>query len=851
MWKPTIRGLLARKVRLVLTATAVLIGVSFVSATYVLTDTVKRSFDAVFEETLSRVDLQVQGARPLGSGEPPRIAASVGDDVRAVMGVAAAEPLVSGSAQFVGRDGETIGGGGPPTLGASWLDDGPFRLVDDGESRPPRRAGEVAMDAATAADHGYSVGDRIRVVLNGPARDFRIVGLFGFGDSFDFGAVTYAAFDLETAQEAFDARGAIDRILVRRHADVSTSVLKERLTRELGSGYEVLTTAEAAAQVGETVRDVLGFFTFALLGFAAIGVVVGAFVIFNTFTILVTQRTRELGLLRAVGASSGQVVASVLLEALLVGIVASVLGLVAGVVLGVGLLELLRALGLELPETSTVVSGRTVAVSLVVGVVVTGVASLLPALRAARVPPMAAVNSVGARTDGPMGRRAFAGVAVCVTGLVVTVIGLARSGSVSGILEQVEVVAVGAFIVLVGVVVLLATIARPVAGVIGRPLRAIGTSGVLARENAMRNPRRTAVTASALVIGLALVALTATFGASARASVRRDTGAGLRADLVVKADGFAPFTPEVAARVARLPAVAAAVPLRIADARVAGTVDTAGAVDPRMIERVVTLDFASGGADGLDAPGGGVLLDEVLAERSGLVVGDVVALQLARGVVDVPLRGTYRNDNFIGIFGQEVPIIVGPSLLDFAAGTGQDTVVFVDAEPGRTAAAAAQIDRALAGDFPNVELLTRDEFRDEQLDQVDQFLAVLIAILALSEIIAILGIVNTLALSVSERTHELGLLRTVGMSRRQLRRMVRWESVVIALIGAVVGLVVGLAWGWVFTRSLRSEGLSVFSVPVRELLVFLGFAVIAGIAAAVVPAWRASRLDVLDAISTP
>ena len=850
MWKPTIRGLLARKVRLVLTALAVLLGVAFISATYVLTDTVKQSYDAVFAQTLTGVDLSVQGTRPLGRGDPQRIPETTLEDVRAVTGVARAEGYVSGYAQFVDGEGESIGGGGPPTFGVSWVADGPFRLVDDGKSRPPRRDGEVAMDLATARDNGFEVGDRVRVLLDGPAQEFRIVGLFGFGDRFDFG-VTFAAFDLETAQDAFDARDAFDRIYVQRDAGVRVPALQARLQEALGPGFEVLTAGEATEQDVEPVREFLGFFTFALLGFAAIGVVVGAFIIFNTFTILVTQRTRELGLLRAMGATGGQVIASVVLEALVVGAVASAIGLGVGILLGIGLLALLRAIDLPLPETSTVLLGRTIVVSLVVGVLVTVVASLLPAVRAARVPPVAAINAVQVRTQGGLGRRIVTGLVIAVAGVVVLVLGLVRAASVSGVFEQVQVVALGAFALLVGVVVLLAAAARPLAGALGRPLRALGTSGVLARENAMRNPRRTAVTASALVIGLALVGLTATFGESAKASVRRDTANGLRADYVVKTDGFAGFSSEVAERLDGRSSLDAVVPVRIADGAIGDAIETVGALDPAQLRDVVDLDLVSGGVDGLGGDPGGVLLEEKLAERVGATTGDVVGLQLARGLLPVTVRGVYRNENFIGIFGQAIPIIVAPETLALGVGGDQqDTLVLVTAAPGERGAAGRQMVRLLGDDFPNIDVLTRDEFRDEQQETVDQFLTVLVAILALSEVIAILGIVNTLALSVFERTRELGLLRIVGMSRRQLRQMVRWESVVIALIGAVIGLALGLLWGWAFTRSLRDEGLTVFSVPVGALAIFLLGSVVAGVVAAIVPAWRASRLDVLDAIAT-
>jgi putative ABC transport system permease protein len=848
MWKATIRGLLARRVRLVLTAMAVLLGVAFVSATYVLTDTVKRAFDGVFAQTLVGVDLQVQGLRELDRGDPPRIPERTLDEVRAVPGVARAGGFVTGYAQFVGRDGDSIGGGGPPTFGVSWVDDGPFRVVDDGVSRPPRRAGEVAMDAATARDNNFAVGDRVRVLLRGPAREYRIVGLFGFGDRDDFGAVTFAAFDLATAQRVFDASGALDRIYVQREPDVSVRVLQARIERALGGRYDVLTVAEAVNQESETVRTFLSFFTYALLGFAAIGVVVGAFVIFNTFTILVTQRTRELGLLRAMGATGRQVVWSVVLEALVVGAVASVLGLLAGIGLGVGLLELLRAVGLKLPETSTVLLTRTVVVSLAVGVLVTVVAAVLPAVRAARVPPVAAINDVLMRAQGSFRRRVVSGVAVTTLSAAIVVYGLVRAEQVTGVFDQVQVVALGAFGVLVGIVMLLATVARPLAGAVGWPLRALGASGRLARANAMRNPRRTAVTASALVIGLALVGLTATFGESAKASVRRDTGAGLRADYVVKTDGFASFSGDVAERVASLPDVATAVPMRFADGAIGDDVQTVGGADVDALTRVVDLDFVTGGTRGLED--GGILVDDKTASQHKLRVGKQALVQFTRGTLPLVVRGIYRNQNFIGIFGQAIPLLVARGVVEEAAGASQDTVVLVKARPGRAAAAGAAMERALEEEFPNIQVLTRDEFRDEQQDTVNQFLTVLVAILALSALIAILGIVNTLALSVYERTHELGLLRVVGMSQREVRRMVRWESVVIAVVGALVGVALGVLWGWAFARALRDQGLSVFRVPTLEVVLFLVAAIVAGVIAAVFPAWRASRLDVLDAIAT-
>ncbi|HEY3672913.1 MAG TPA: FtsX-like permease family protein [Acidimicrobiia bacterium] len=848
MWKATIRGLFARKVRLALTALAILMGVAFVSATYVLTDSVKRSFESVFAQTLTGVDLQVQGASALGDGSTPgRIPDSTVDQVGAVPGVRTAQGFVRTSlAQFVDADGDTIGGGGPPTFGISWVDDGPLRLTD---GHPPDGPGQVAMDAGTAEQHGYHVGDRVRVLLSGAAKEYEIVGLFGFGDTTDFGAVTFAAFDFATAQREFDAAGSVDAVYVQRDPDVTTSELQTRIEDTLGPGYEVLTASEATLQVGQPVRQFLGFFTDALLGFAAIGVVVGAFIIFNTFTILVAQRTRELGLLRAMGATGGQVVRSVVLEALVVGAVASAIGLGFGVLLGVGLLDLLREIGLDLPATSTVVLGRTVVVSLFVGIVVTVVAAAIPAVRAARVPPVAAIADVPERAVGAFGRRIVIGLLVLMAGAAFLAYGLARARDVSGILDQVQVVAFGAFGVLVGVVLLLPVVVRPAVRALGAPLRRLGPPGVLARANAMRNPRRTAITASALVIGLALVGLTATFGASARASVGESTAAGLRADYVVKSDGFAAFSTEVVDRLHDLPEVTTAASMRFTDGAVDGDVKTVGSIDPKDLTDVVDLQVLRGDAAALDDTG--VLVSDELARHAGVDIGDQLPVQFSVGQVPLTVRAVYAQQNFIGLFGQAVPLLVAPATISLGSGgTPQDSLVLVQTDGGETLANQRALQDALAKDFPNIDVLTRAQFRDDQQAQVDQFLTVLIAILTLSEIIAILGIINTLALSVYERTRELGLLRVVGMSRRQVRRMIRWESVVIAVLGGIVGLALGMLWGWAFARALEEQGITVFRIPWLEVLLFVGGSMIAGVLAAVFPAWRASRLDVLDAIAT-
>ena len=551
------QGAFGPPVRLVLTALAVLLGVSFVSATYVLTDTVKRSFDAVFAQTVAGVDLLVGGSRTLGTPATRRASPRATlDQVRAVPGVERAEGYVTGYAQFVGRDGESIGGGGPPTFGVSWVKGGPFRLVDDGVSRPPRTSREVAMDVGTARRTASRWATGSACCCAGRRSSSSIVGIFGFGDRDRLRERHVRRVrPRDRAATSFEADGALDRIYVqtrsRRAASAVLRAARARARARLRRAHAV----EADERIGQPVPQFLGYFTYALLGFAAIGVVVGAFIIFNTFAILVAQRTRELGLARArwappatrsCGRSCSRRSSSGAWRRRS----------------GPGRRDLPRdraararcgGIGLELPETSTVLLGRTVVVSLARrrarhrrrrgaagGAGGPGAAGRgdqrRPSPVAGRLPPTARRRA----------RRHRGGVGVLAYGLV-------RAENVTGLVDQVQVVALGAFSVLVGVVVLLATVARPLAASAGGRCAVLGMTGSLARANAMRNPRRTAITASALVIGLALVGLTATFGASAKASVARDTGAGLRADYVVKSDGFAGFSNEVATRLRRSP----------------------------------------------------------------------------------------------------------------------------------------------------------------------------------------------------------------------------------------------------------------------------------------------------------
>jgi len=863
MWKVTVKGILARKVRLVLTALAVLLGVSFVSGTYVLTDTLDQSFRGLFRQFASGIDLVVRQHAPFGGDTGRgRFPDDVVDQTAGVPGVATANGFLQDYAQFVDRSGDAIQTGGAPTRGISWSQEGrqgPLRLVSDSDRRghPPRGRHQVAMDAGTAREFGFHIGDRVRVLLEGPAEKFTIVGIFTFGDQQEIGALTFAAFDLTTAQRVFDAPGLVDWINVTAEPGVSARELRTRVEHEVGPGYDVQFARDFTADNGDQVLDFLDLLTQLLLGFAAIGLVVGAFIIFNTFTILVAQRTRELGLLRAMGATGGQVIASVVAEATVVGAIASVAGLAVGFGLAAGLLALVGALGRDIPDGALVLTERTVIASLALGILVTVASSVWPAVRAARVPPVAAINDVLPAHTRPFRWRLLFGALLVAGGIPALVIGLDRTRKAINVVDEIWLVAVGALLVFLGAIVLLAAFARPLAGILGRPLRAIDVTGVLARGNAMRNPRRTAATASALVIGLALVGLVSIFGASAKSSVRAAVDAGIRADFILKAQQFSGFSPQVAARLDPLPELDAVAAFRFGNVRVDTVEEVVAGVSARELGPVVDLDLQKGSIGGM--AGDGVIVHRSAAKQYHVGVGDALTIQFPQGLScstassgpcfqSLRVAGIYAQEDFLGLF--PVDFIVAKRAYEQGFGIDdQDQLAYVKAAGDRGAARSA-IEGALGRDFPNIDVLSRREYRADQEAAIDRFLAVTIALLFLSEIIAVLGIVNTLALSVYERTHELGLLRAVGMSRRQVRRMVRSESVLIALIGGLVGSAIGLLWGWAFTSALSTQGITQVRIPVGELAAFVVLSMLAGVGAALAPAWRASRLDVLSAITT-
>lgn len=844
MLRATLKGLLAHKFRLIRTLVAVAAGVAFVAGTYVLTDTINRTFDNLFLEVQAGVDVTVRAESGLGEeagpNDPrPTMPEDLLEVVRSVPGVAAAEGGVGSLARLVKPDGEAVTTGGAPHLGFSWTNTpelSPLRLV---EGRPPRQDGEVLIDAGTADDTGISVGDRVGVLTASAPEEATVVGIARFGEADNLAGARLAIFDLDTAQRLFDKEGAFDQIDVAGVDGVGSSELRDRIADALaGAEVEVLLGAEVAAESADAIKDQLGFLSTALLVFAGISLFVGGFIIFNTFTILVAQRTRELALLRALGASNGQVRGAVIIEALLVGLVASLVGLGLGVAVAGGLKALLGAFGISLPATGLVVRERTVVASFAVGTLITLAAALGPARRAAKVSPMEALRSPEGDGDSVISRVSLAlGLVLGIVGVAALAVGLSSG-------DGIALTGAGVGLTFLGVAMLSPLVARPMAGVLGSPLaRLRGLPGQLGRQNAMRNPRRTASTAAALMIGLGLVAAMTVLAASIKESATVIFERSLRADFVVSSDEFFPtISPSVSNALATLDEVDAVTGIQSGSALIDGGRRDVSAGDPGALGQVLNVDIAAGSLEDL-APGT-AMLEKDLATDLGLAVGDDLAVTFARtGTVALEVVGTYADNDLISA------VLVSTATFEANFTDRLDVVVLVsiadDTDPGRARQAIA----AALSSSPNLEIQNQAEIRDEQADQVDQLLGLVSALLGLAVVIALLGIVNTLALSVLERTRELGLLRAVGMSRRQVRSMVRAEAVIIAVFGAILGLGVGTFFGWALVRALGDDGISELVIPAGQLTTYVIAAAVAGVVAAVGPARRAARLDVLEAIS--
>jgi putative ABC transport system permease protein len=845
MWRTTFRGLMAHKVRLGLTALSIVLGVGFVTGTYVLTDTMQRTFDDLISEGTGGIDVFVRTesafvdiAAPPGA-ERETIEAGILPIVEGVDGVAHAGGTVQGYAQLIDKQGEAIAPVGPPTIGASWPvhpELSPYSLRD---GHPPRGAGEVAIDARTSSEHGFRVGDTVQVQFLGPSDRFTVAGIVGYGEADNLAGATLALFDLETAQRVLGKEGRLDTIDVAGEEGVASEALRGRISAVLPEGIEAVTGTDVRDELTENIGQALGFFQTALLVFAVVALFVGAFIIFNTFNILITQRNRELALLRALGATSGQVMRSVLLESVIVGAVASAVGLGAGLLIAMGLQAAMGAFGFDVPSTGLVVLSRTIVVAIVLGIAVTVISAVFPAQRAAHVSPMAVLRDIDAVRPTSLRTRSAVAAIMGVLGVLALGAGLFFGGGIS-------LVGAGVALIFLGVTVASPLLARPVTRFIGAPIaRLRGVPGKLGRENAMRNPRRTAATSSALMVGLALVGTFSIFGQSVKATVARVVEGVYRADFILGSElQLASFSPEVAERLRALDEVAVVSETRVGSWRPVGqeTPSFLTAVDPQTVDQVLDLGVVDGDLAELGLRS--VALHERVAEERGLEVGDEFRMEFAStGAVPMVVAATFDESTEFGDF------LISLQAHESNYPVSADSTILVTAASGVTAPTARAAIEEAVEPFPNLQIRNRAEVRASQEQLVDQLLGLISTLLSLAIVIALLGIVNTLALSVLERTRELGLLRAVGMSRRQVRSMIRWESVIIALLGGVVGLAVGIFFGWILVTALTDQGVDTFALPAGRLAIFLVLSALAGVLAAVGPARHAARMDVLKAVT--
>ncbi len=875
MGRVAIEQLLGKKLRLFLTSLAVVLGVAFIAGTFVLTDTLGGVFDNVFASATQGVDAAVRARAPFSvSGQNsnanstrPPTPDSILPVVRATPGVAAAQGAMLRYALVEGRNGQTIQNQAP-SFGTAWYPNRTrvneaLQLVPTWQgqtSRQPAGPDQVALDQSTASDGHYRIGDQVQVAFaSTPPRKFVLTGVFQFGGKVNgLAGATLAAFTPATAQAVFnppDQQGTWDQFDVRATSGVSETQLRDNLNAALGkaalgSKYEAITGSQLAAEQSNNVKSNLSFFNTFLLVFALVALFVGAFIIYNTFSITVAQRTQELGLLRALGATDRQVIGSVALEALVVGLFASLIGLGLGVLLVFPLRALIGAFGIHLPSGALKIEPRTVIVAILAGTLVTSLAALAPARRAARVSPISAIRDQ-AVTPTSGRRRYYWGLGFTVVGVALLALGLLSTGNAA------LTVGVAAAIVFIGVAMLSPVVARPVARVLTAPAYwRHSVAGELAGENAMRNPRRTATTAAALMIGLALVSLIAIFSASAKASFSNAIDNQTRADFILSPKRFQPFSSDAApavrsgfAAISREPSTV--VSFRMGTVEIGGATHQVGALsaDFQKVSDTPVRDFNQE----LYARGGILLWKDVAGGRScgphgttPCEPGTTITVQYPLGPpVAVPIAGVYTSQSALPA---STSYLVSLANWDQHFPQALDTYVIILKPKDVSTDAAQRVVTRVANHFGGINAQNKAEFKNSQLAQFNQILGLVYVLLLFAVIIALVGIVNTLALSIYERTREIGLLRAVGMTRTQLRRMVRGEAVIVAVFGSLLGLVVGIGFGLAIVRSLHRQSIFL-TVPVGQLVAFVVLAGLAGLLAGWLPARRAARLDVLQAIN--
>ena len=837
--------------RLLLTLLAVALGVSLISATYIFTDTINGSFDRIFEEANKGTDVAITPKQFIdvedSGGTLVTVPRRVVRTVQANPQVAAAEGSVFDVGVVLGKDGKRIGVGGAPNFISSVPQVRRFRGFTVAEGRLPQSADEALIDRSTQKKEHFKLGDQVTVQGAAPRKDYELVGFTQVAGVDSFGGATVVGLLPAEALRMLGKDG-YDTVQVAGKPGVTSKQLATTLRAELPLTVNVRTGREQSEKDSSDIASDLGFIRTFLLIFGFVSLFVGAFIIFNSFSITVAQRSREIGLLRALGATRRQVLRSVLAEGLLLGALGSLAGLALGIALAPLLKALFKAIGIDLPSNGLVIESRTIIVPLLVGTIVAVLSAIGPALRATRVAPMAALRDAEAPTIGRVSRRLTIIASVLLAaGVVLIALGLFGGGSDN---QTLTALGFGVFVTFMAVALLSPRLVRPLASVLGRPAqRFAGFPGRLARENAMRQPGRTAATAAALMVGVTLVTFASIFAAGARATIEDAITDNLKAELVVQnTDGFSPFSGRVLPAVGGVDGVAAVGGVRFSKAKLTGLkakeADVTG-VDPGTFESMYRTKVEKGPDDAFRylANGATLVAKKGFAEDQGLELNDVVTLRTpTRRTLRMRVGGIVKDEG-----GLVADVAVSNAVLQRDFGERKDAIGLVDVAAGADAGQVQdRIKTLLKARFPEAEVKTGDELIDSQSKMVNQLLGLIYALLSLAILISLFGIVNTLVLSISERTREIGMLRAVGTTQKQVRKIVRWEAVITAMIGGIIGCVLGVALAVLFTRPLDGFKLS---IPVVFLVILVLLTALAGVAAAVWPARRAAKLDVLEALA--
>jgi putative ABC transport system permease protein len=836
---------LGRKARLVLTSLAVILGTAFLSGTAVFSATLNRTFDNLFSDVFRNVDSYVRSTQVIeadfGAEERQRIPAELIATIEAVPGVGDVQGDIQAFARIIGKDGQPLGsdGAGPPTFGSVGEEfKGALWTISEGKF--PSNSTEVALDEASAKAGNYVVGDTVKVVAQAGSREFTLVGIAGYGDVRSPGGATFALFDLATAQEFLAKPGFVDAILISGDGSASDEELAKAINAVIPSSYktETLTGAEITKETQDQIGSALSFFSILLSTFSYIALGVGSFVIYNVFSISAAQRQRENALLRAIGASKKQVTRALMIESVVVGLFGSTIGLFAGIGLSKALSALLKAASIDLPSGDLVVPSSAIINTIVVGLIVTVASAWLPARRAGRVPPLAAMRETAIEVVALTRRRTIFGLALIALGAA-SIIAVTNGASNTWL-------GLGILFVFSGTITLGPVIARPVALLLGKPAEKFrGVTGTMARQNSARNPKRTSRTASPVLIGVALVTAVAALAASISSQIDGVFTQQFKGDYAINtnARGFGGLSPSLADDINTLPEVERATGIGLLTVKIDGKGQYLTTINPATVEGVFDIGLTSGTYADLTPET--IFVSQQYAENNDAKLGDTIAVTLADAQVkSLSIAGIYEFDELAGKYTVSRDLTKDTTVITFDLGVYIKIKDGVSQESARTALQAA-VDKYGQG-----TLLSKREYIDSQSGQINQLLGLIYGLLFLSVIIAVVGIIITLLLSVFERQREIGLLRAVGMTKSQVRTTVRWESVITSLLGAVVGIVLGVGLGWVIVYALRDQGLSAFSVPVGTTVSILIMAFVIGVLAAVYPAWRATRVNLLAAITT-